>query len=525
MIKRIKDKIVSFWQYLKNNRLVVLKHVIILSGIVVMSFIINFILSLFLSDSILAHVNRTIFIIVSGLAIYFLILFRGNVEKTFLSLSLSIGILYIIAIPSMVRVTWDDESHFYTALEQSVIINVPITPSLLEFRLSEPIGFQDPSKFFNSESYLNFLREMNSPEKNVVIDVVPKDYSYFQYSIGHIPAGIMIFIGRNLNLPASAVFDMGRLGILLVFSFAVYAAIKRLSSGKHIMAIIALFPTVIFQATNYSIDSWVIALVMLGLAYFFYEIQHPDAIISKKSMIIMFSAFVLGLAPKAIYFLIMGLLYLMPKSKFENNKDYKRYIIVLTVLIAMVVGSFLIPFIVTRGGDGDMRGSLAVGPRAQVMFILQNPLTYATIVFNFFMDYFSFNNSRDYMTFFAYLGYVPNTTLIWLLLGFAVITDKNPLDSHTTNIKYKIIVLFIFFATATLFTTAMYISFTSVGALVPAGVQGRYILPLLFPLFFVIGSSKTRNELNKKIYSPVILSLMSFVLLRAIWVAAVSKYY
>ena len=524
-MKIIKDFIIMLFNRVRDNRKVLIKHSVILCGIALISFLLNLILSLFLPDSFLANMQRTVFIFVCGLAVYFIIVFRGNVEKTFLFLVLSIGMLYIFAIPSLVRVTWDDEQHFYWALEHTVIRNVPIRLVDWRFIGGAPINFHDQSQFFESDAYRSFLAEMNSEEFNQVIQINPRSYENLHARVGHLPAGVMLFVGRNLGLPASVVFDMGRLGILLTYAFVVFFAIKRLESGKHIMAVVALFPTVIFQATNYSADSWVIAFIMLGFAYFFYEVQNPQAKISSKSQIIMLTAFTLGLAPKAIYFLLMGLLFLMPKSKFDGSKEYKRYIVVLSALIFILVGSFTIPFIIGGGVEGDLRGGPDVSPIGQIMFILHNPVRYIGILRRFLSIYLSYGLTPHFTTFFSALGFVPNNFLIWVLLGFVIITDKKSQDIYTSNIKYKILLFLICAATVVGYTTVIYLDFNPVGTTSIDGVQGRYLLPLLFPMFFVLGSTKIKTEFPKIFYTRVVYGIMSFVLLRGIWVACVSRYY
>ena len=55
--------------------------------------------------------------------------------------------------------------------------------------------------------------------------------------------------------------------IVLVYSLCCSFSMKRLHSGKMILAVVAMFPTSLFIASNYSYDTWVIGFVMIGMAY------------------------------------------------------------------------------------------------------------------------------------------------------------------------------------------------------------------------------------------------------------------
>ncbi len=61
--------------------------------------------------------------------------------------------------------------------------------------------------------------------------------------------------------------------MLLTYALTVYFAIRKLKSGKMIMSVIALFPTNIVLASNYSYDPWVTGFSLLGTAYFVSEMQ------------------------------------------------------------------------------------------------------------------------------------------------------------------------------------------------------------------------------------------------------------
>lgn len=115
-----------------------------------------------------------------------------------------------------------------------------------------------------------------------------------------------------------------------------------------ILATIALFPTGVFLASNYSCDSWITAWVMVGMSYFFAQLQEPDQPLTVKDTIIIMGSLVLGLGPKAIYFPLFALLLLLPKSKFSSVQQYRKYLVIVSVAAVLVLMSFVIPSCLAR---------------------------------------------------------------------------------------------------------------------------------------------------------------------------------
>lgn len=48
-----------------------------------------------------------------------------------------------------------------------------------------------------------------------------------------------------------------------------------------ILAVVAMFPTSLFIASNYSYDTWVIGFVMIGMAYFVGNCQEEGVVSTK----------------------------------------------------------------------------------------------------------------------------------------------------------------------------------------------------------------------------------------------------
>jgi uncharacterized membrane protein len=512
-------------RYIKNNTHKIIKYISIVIAIIIFSILIESIFS-FLSHNDFLNIYRVFLYATIGFIFFFIIALRNYPEKLFFLVSMVLGLLYIISFPPHIRITWDEETHYKNATEQSFFRKISISKSFNEYSSTLPISYSKIN-LYDKKMRDVYIANVNSIENKQVINNYLKKVSVFNIynNIAYIPAGLMIFIGRSLALQETKIFILGRIGIHLLYTLIIFFALKRLNSGKYIMIVISLFPTAFFQSVTYTYDYWIIALLMLGFAYFFHEIQHPEEKINIKNLIILLGSFVLGLGPKAIYFPLMLILYFIPKEKFNSKESYKYYLFTVTFFIFFVIMSFMLPLMITRGGAfTDWRGGSDVSAAGQIKFILKNPKTYTIILLKFLKSYLNLFTGQNYTTSFAYLGSIPYHNLILTLLCFVVITDKTPKDILSSNIKYRIIISTLVFTTVILIITSMYIAFTGVGSLVFRGVQGRYLLPLLFPFFYILGSSKIQNNMNKPLYSSIIFGIMSFVLLNGIWTTCISKY-
>jgi len=446
-----------------------------------------------------------------------------NPELAFLAIALICGSLISIAEPkSPYYTSWDEHIHYRNAdrislksiIEKNVYdvyLNIRFTPYSFSIKEQQQLDRQFDSNYASSDK--------KSKAK-------PSRFSIIKYAeIGYIPSSIALALGRLLHLPYHIVFMFGRWINVLLYALVVFFAIRKLKSGKMIMSVVALFPTAIFLASNYNYDSWVTAFTLLGLAYLFSELQQPDKKITTREAVIMLGALVIGLGPKAIYFPLLFLVFLLKPAKFSSLRQYKKIILASILSILFVVGSFMLPFLISGPGRGDHRWSRDVNPVEQVKFILSEPFIYAKILSNFAKDYLDPLNASDFMTFFAYLGMAKGFWLILATLGIVTFTDKNEYDKQTAQLKTRLLVMGVFLATVILICTALFISFTAVGSATIAGVQPRYLIPLLFPLLFVISSSRIKNPINKNIYNSVIFCMMSFVLLQGIWDLIIKLHY
>jgi len=515
-IESVVSKFSSYKKRIAENKRKFLIYVGILAAIVLVAVIVEWLNPAFMRRTLSESINRVIFFLAAGLSIYSIFLFRGKPEKLFFSLSLIIGTMYVLVHP-MLFFGFDNEMHYAWAVEESYLFNVSVTYS--DYIVS---------RTFQMWSF----SELPTGEYNAVIDSFQKGTSSLAWAdegiprdwfvrIGHVPMGLAIYFGRSLVINPVAIVKLAMFVNHLMYTIVVYFAIRRLNSGKYLMAVIALLPATFLVSASLGHGAWVKSFILLSLAYCFYEMQSPEKRINVKSIVIILAAAYIGLVPTPVYFPVMLVFYFIRREKFETTKGYKWYLIAVTCTIILKIASFAIPFLTTGGEElADVRGGDYVNAMEQVMFILQNPLSYTMILLRFMRNYFNifaYGLNSGFIGWYISLGHFSFPNLTWLMIFFAALTDRCERDQYTSTIWHKGLGVFITFSTVAIFSTAMYIAFTAVGHPNIAGVQSRYLIPLMFLFFYMVCGFRIKNEMNKTAYSVAIFGFMSFVLLSGAW--------
>ena len=352
-------------------------------------------------------------------------------------------------------------------------------------------------------------------------------YSLPYNKLGYVPAAVVHNLGRMLHLPFSLIFVLGRFANLLVYITIIYYAMKKLKAGKMIVMTIALFPTSLFLACNYSYDYWVNAFTIYGVCYIFGVLQKKDYRLTLKDSAKILGSFFLGLGPKAVYFPLLLIGLLIGREHFNTKKQQYKWWGSSILVMFTVIASFMLSFIVVGRGVGDVRGGSDVNATLQVQFILNNPWQYTKILLNYlFSSYLPIQYSGDYTNLMGYLGKSIFSVFSIVLLILAIIYDND--REKIMNWKGRSFVGILLFGTVSLVATALYVSFTPVGHDTVNGCQYRYLLPLILPLSFIVstgcGGMKFQQKFKKK-FDIIVVACIFIIISASIFVRLARCYY
>lgn len=462
-------------------------------------------LFIFLMLFYLLPINKSLFIFIYAIALVLLV-FIMNVktlkekpEFAFAEILFIVGVAIVLLQPYGLT-CWDTDSHYRWAISGSSIDDVYMTD-------------EDSKILSNNMDYVD-IRD-TGVENAQKVSEAKENGKYASgsipnsFSVPHFFNGLAIAILRLFNVNFYWRFVLGKIPSLMIYTVLCYFAMKKLKSGKMILATIALFPTCVFLAGNYSYDYWVTGCSMLGMAYFIANCQEKQAYISDKDTIIIAVSMAMACLPKLIYIGLLLIPFFMPKKKIENKKKF--YLINISILACLFV-MLMIRTIGQTTGTGDLRGGSSINPSDQILFILSDILGYIVVLVRFLLQYLSISGMQGYITNFAYLGIASGYMIFVVLLAVTTLVDKSECDVDAFSVKSRLYVIVMFLGEAALIATAFYLVFTGVGADTVLGCQPRYIVPLIYPLVAILCGKGIQIKFNRAWFNGIVLAVCASVL-------------
>lgn len=425
-------------------------------------------------------------------------------EKVFACLILVIGMTMILGAPFSSN-SWDVNVHFRFATEASFIGDGSYSQAQGQVMINGEHFFYAPSSYEEMQNKIQTMNDMHSYDENATT---------WSFHLAHIPFGIAIAVLRLFHSSFYVLYTAGKIPALLIYTATCYYGMKRLHSGKMILAVIAMLPTNLFLACNYSYDYWVTGFSILGVAYFVGMCQEKEETVKWKDIIIMCVAFLLACYPKEIYIGFLLLPFFMKTQKLQNKKKYYWFCVGMMALMVFLLGLRTVTEI---GGGGDARGGSGVDPVGQLRYILHYPLQYLKILFDFLRDYLSPGTLSQSIGNFAYLGICGGCGLIIIILLVVALTDRQDCDKKAFSYLARGYALVLYVGTAILIATAMYLAYTPVATQGIAGCQPRYLLPLMYPLVAILPGGGIQVRVPRTIYNGCVFLFMSAALLGIIY--------
>ena len=492
---KLEEKLKVFIIDIKNNKIHYIKIIAVYLLLMLLAYALSFLsyrYSLFFEKS-----TKEIFLyyVLVVWSIYTIYVCRNICEKKpevlffFLSIMLS---SFFIFKGFDAFISWDEPSHF----EGTINIQRLFTGNDL---LADRMYFESIGRFPDG------IQEIYKARTTVPIDF------QFQISvIAYIPYYIGLVFARGLDLPLKFVYQISVFFQAILYSFIMSTAIRIVPYGKRILSCIGLSSTLLFMVGNFSYDSWVVAFLALGISYYIRLLESEDNTLSLKDTIPALFFLLLGCLPKAVYFPLFFMGLFIPRRKFKNKNETKKFRLLIICCVIFLIASFMLPMIFSSTAQaGDTRGGADVSAIGQIKYILNNPFQYAKTLFDFlFTSFLPYESSaKSYLSFFAYIGQLDTYTLPLLTIVVTAFLDRN--TSNSKNYAFKISAYLSVFISIVLVATALYVAFTAVGLNTIIGCQPRYLIPLMYP-FYLLLAPNAKININLKYLSIASVSLMTF---------------
>lgn len=444
-----------------------------------------------------------------------------RLEIGFLIVALCVGVILSVGQPATTGNTYDDEIHFGRIA--ALAHGRPGYQTEAEFLLTERSfnvvydmsyryemdTLQDQRRFLKA---LNEAGENDEPVVEVPLQLAFSDTGYITQALGY---GLAQWAG----LPMSGRIIMARVFNMLTYVLLTFLAIRTMKRFKVALAAIALMPAPMFQACSLTYDTTINALCFLGTALAVDAILDRDTRLTWQRGLGIMLTMVLGAISKVVYIPLLLLVLLLPRSKFSSHSArvwYKTLAVVLCILMVMTM------MLSVSGGAVSLTDSRGDGADsgAQISYLLHHPLTYlvtfARTIWDVLEGYF-LRGARTTMGYSAAEMSGTMSALSLLLVAFSIFTDHDPDMQQRLNWKQRLSMLIIGMMAVGMTFTTMYVAYTGVGADYIAGVQSRYLIPVLPLLAMLCSPDGIQNRMKKTSWHTLFCLLNGAVLLTVCW--------
>lgn len=468
-----------------------------------------------------------------------------SIHKRFICLSIFFGMLFILLMPPFQSP--DEDSHFKKAY---VIAEGNVFPDLKDGQT----GYYLPTEMVQ---YMSDVLQANSDldYKFAYRDIISLEHGITDYSnrtfehfstvstnpIAHIVPAIGIVFGKLIGKIAGitpsfvCLLYFARFANLMGYVILVVFSIYLSPVLKKTMSLFGLIPMSLMLGSMVSYDMILISVSFLYVSLCLRLMYNSDSKWNWRYTVVFTIIAFLFFTIKIIYlpmFLWLLLILLQDKDKY---KIVKRIIFVLVLFITLYLLTSVIPGKMTTVVASETGTTLVLSPsQQQLRYVIQHPIAYMKIFLH------TLSVSRNFyitstVSLFGLLDTYMFTVFVYIYAVLLILVGIAEVSIEKIIVKWYYKLSIIFGVLAAFFGAflAMYIIWTSlvsgIGASSIEGVQGRYFLPVLFPVTLLfsnqwIAKKKYINLIATKLveYSELIsvsmLSLSMLTILLRFWV-------
>lgn len=402
-----------------------------------------------------------------------------GIEKQFLLLWVTFSILFLCSSP-LFNVP-DEIGHFFRSFEIAqghpvsvfyedeyfVGRDLPINTDLNVFK-------EDWQSFWENSD----MTESGSMERSF--------YNTALYSpVSYLPQAAGIAIARVFTDNIALIAYCGRLAGWLCITLLFCTALRILPCGKEFLALIALMPMNLQEAASLAPDGMVVAVTAVMVA-FTMHLRYGRMERLKLSHLFCLYLLAVFVSLNKIVYLPFCLIYLLiPSEKFGGMKWKALHAAVMAALVLALNLWWLhlcSGFLITQGVDSQR----------QILYLLQYPFEYGLTMFATWLDWIE-----------SWLQGMVGYTLAWMdvyvpgILVFAYLyllmarldprfgkEEGERRKRGTVRCFQRNLLIFLDLAVLILISTSLYVQWTPLYQTSIGGIQGRYFIALLFPLYF-----------------------------------------
>jgi uncharacterized membrane protein len=436
-------------------------------------------------------------------------------ERVFAIIALVFGHALVLTIPPFQSA--DEPFHLLRAYEitEGVLIHRQVDArgiaagylpaSLYQIWLPfSHIGFH-PERRASVRDIRDAMRVTLNPGERIFITFPNTAY----YSpVCYLPQCLGIILGRVLGVPALGMLYLGREFNLLFWTFLGYWAVRSAPVIARPLVLILLMPMSLYVASTLSADAPTNAFAAAYTAMICNLISRKDKTVNLQRFLLLA---VLSLAVclcKFAYAPLLGLMFLIPASRFGGRLRYAVQLIVLVGVCAAILAWMAN----SSSLDTQIRMSDNVSARRQFHLLEQSPLNFAQILLETFRQ-------RGWLFIQSYVGligwldkYLPAAFVVgYLAVLFSTCMASDGLPQMSPAGRDVAVVLPSVSISCLIIALLDYLYWTPVGSSFIEGIHGRYLIPLSPAVALLMVSAMRRLGIGFRA-KPQYLNLMTAII-------------
>jgi uncharacterized membrane protein len=313
-----------------------------------------------------------------------LALARARLEYVFLAIALAWGVAQVFIVPPL-QVP-DEGDHWFRAwaltdgqltADRQGMVTLPgvfaRTADLYTRLLGGVGGMQNlPISLDGQPGFSGYEDLFNGPGPPGTVRVSSRVASYGP--VGYLPQAVGVGLGRLVGAPPLTCFYLARLANLLAALALLFFAIRLAPFGKQLILLLALLPMTMYELASVSCDALTISGALFFTALLLWA--STRATLRGRDVALVLSAAALLLNVKPGYWALVLLVMLIRPAQLGGRARYAAFV---AGNVLVVAGVSLVVFLLTATEGRVQAGG---GPQTQLLFILQQPLSFLGILWS-----------------------------------------------------------------------------------------------------------------------------------------------
>lgn len=439
---------------------------------------------------------------------------RIEVHVLYLFLATPIVTIFSLTLPLFVG--FDEEFHIVRSWSVSTLKMYPSFEDGVPKSLANSMDYSmslkpnygnniNPTPFLFAKDY---NRQLNSPEaeyyrlKSAKLDPSIQanraGRSTGPYApVPYIPSAIGFAVSEKLNLSVGRSVALARLvsGMVCVFIMAAALFFARKHKFKWVIFSVALLPSVLFQFSTITADSYTIAVAALSVSLILSSILSPEKRITRSRYIVIGGSLLLLSFAKINYVPFSLILMAIPLIKFHDSRKIAMSIKLALAVAPMIIAAALLVVYGSKDYYINHSGMVGLDQYGQLRHVLTDPLGFAKVALDtIYMYTWDWTNNVFGAFGWLYPAGPGGVGIVLSLLAFIISSAYAFVDFKIKTTVYMLIAGLVSVGSILL---SLYMAYTPLDYPLINGIQGRYFIPILLVMGIAVArliGLKIKNE-------------------------------